>query len=87
GHCLPLLHLAAGRYDLAEKFLRQELSEVEDVPRVFADHGDVRQRQVLLGRFTAELAVVLEKKGKFDEAELLLERSVAFGMEELGPEH
>ncbi|CAM9130011.1 unnamed protein product [Ectocarpus sp. 8 AP-2014] len=89
GYCLPDLQLAAGQYDLAEKVTRQVLSEAEDVKRGFEDHGSKEWREALLlvNGARLRLAVVLEKKGKYDEMGLQLERSLAFSMKELGPEH
>eukprot|EP00903_Cladosiphon_okamuranus_P015559 g14364.t1 len=88
-YCLPDLQLAAGQCDPAAKGLRQILSKAEEMLRVLDDDGSKERRKALLEANTtrAKLSVVLEKMGKYDDAGLLLERSLAFSIKGLGPEH
>eukprot|EP00903_Cladosiphon_okamuranus_P006199 g6096.t1 len=88
GSHLPMIQLAAGHSDLAEQGLRQELSEAEDMHRGLADHESTETREAILriSKARARLAVVLQKKGKYDDASLLLELSLV-SMKKLGPEH
>eukprot|EP00903_Cladosiphon_okamuranus_P016134 g14889.t1 len=88
-YCLADFQRAAGQYDLAAKGLEQILLEAEDRLRVFDDHGSKEQRRALLHANTAraKLSFILAKKGNYDDAGLLIERSLACSEKELGSEH
>eukprot|EP00903_Cladosiphon_okamuranus_P018852 g17340.t1 len=89
GYYLANLQFAAGEYDLAEKGLKQDLSGAEDKLQGFEDHGSKGWREALLlvDNIRTRLSVVLEKTGKYAEADLLLLRAIENGEKTLGPDH
>ncbi|CAN0212696.1 unnamed protein product [Ectocarpus sp. 6 AP-2014] len=89
GFWLADLQLAAGQYDLAEISHRQALMAAKRTAREFEDHDSKESRRALQGENTARgrLAHVLEKQGKYEEAEPLYVRSLAINEKALGRDH
>eukprot|EP00903_Cladosiphon_okamuranus_P012113 g11365.t2 len=86
--CLPDLHFAAARYDLAEESIKQELSGM-DGDWDFQDNWNAEMREGLLSIHSSrsKLATVLEKQGKYAEAQALFENSLAVCEKVLGADH
>ncbi|CAB1096777.1 unnamed protein product [Ectocarpus sp. CCAP 1310/34] len=88
-YVLPDVQLDAGQYDLAEKSHRQELADAEHEAREFEDHDSEESRRAMHGENTARsrLAHVLEKQGKFEEAETIYRHSMSILKKTHGPDH
>ncbi|CAM9785452.1 unnamed protein product [Ectocarpus sp. 4 AP-2014] len=89
GFCLPDLQLAAGQYDLAEESHRELRRDAENDARVAEDHDCTESRRALLRVNTARarLALVLEKQGKYTEADPLYLRAIEVVEKMLGRDH
>ncbi|CAN0418481.1 unnamed protein product [Ectocarpus sp. 12 AP-2014] len=89
GFCLPDLQLAAGQYDLAEESHRKVLGDAENDARVAEDRDCKESRRALLrvNAARARLALVLEKQGKYTEADPIYLRAIEVAEKMLGRDH